>query len=134
CFKYCGMKYMSRRVAIITGGGNGIGAKVGRTLAAQGMQVVLADINDQAARQVAKDLGAPHEGIHVDVVSEQSVQDLFQRVETEFGPVSVLVCAAGLLIMPGGSRPLIKDTTLEIWEKSYAVNATGAFLCSREFL
>lgn len=125
---------MSSRVAIVTGGGNGIGAQVGRTLAAQGMTVVLADIKEQAAQQVASELGAPHDWAYVDVVNEQSVWDLFQRVETEIAPVSVLVCAAGLLIMPGGSRPLIKDTTLEIWEKSYDVNATGAFLCSREFL
>jgi len=44
------------------------------------------------------------------------------------------VCAAGLLIMPGGERPLIKDMTLDIWERSHAVNARGAFLCSREYL
>jgi NAD(P)-dependent dehydrogenase (short-subunit alcohol dehydrogenase family) len=58
---------------------------------------------------------------------------LFDRAEA-IGPVSALVCAAGLLILPGGERPLIKDMSLETWERSFAVNTRGAFLCSREFL
>jgi NAD(P)-dependent dehydrogenase (short-subunit alcohol dehydrogenase family) len=48
--------------------------------------------------------------------------------------VAVLVCVAGLLILPGGERPLIKDMTLDTWERSFAVNTRGAFLCSREYL
>ena len=59
----------------------------------------------------------------------------FDDIETRHGPISVLVSAAGLLLFQdNGERPLIKDTTLDIWERSFAVNARGVFLCGREFL
>ena len=70
-----------------------------------------------------------------DVSDEASVVAAFDDIETRHGPISVLVSAAGLLLFQdNGERPLIKDTTLDIWERSFAVNARGVFLCGREFL
>lgn len=123
------------RIAMITGGGRGIGERICIHMAQMGMRVVVADIDGGSARGVADALGrGGHEGHAVDVSDENAVASLFADVEERMGPVSVLVCAAGLLIMPGGERPLIKDMTLDIWERSHAVNARGAFLCSREYL
>lgn len=123
------------RIAIVTGGGRGIGERVCIHMAKMGMRVIVADIDGDNAQRVAQALGSGgHEGQAVDVSDETSVSSLFADVEGRIGPVSVLVCAAGLLIMPGGERPLIKDMTLDIWERSHAVNARGAFLCSREYL
>ena len=123
-----------RRLAVVTGGGRGIGEAVSRQLAAQGLGVIVADIDGSNAARVASGLGPGHAGLAVDVSDEASVARLFETVETSHGPVGVLVCAAGVLILPGGERPLIKDMTLDNWERSFAVNARGAFLCSREFL
>lgn len=122
------------RLAVVTGGGRGIGEAVCRQLAAQGLRVVVADIDGASAKRVAVSLGAGHAGFAVDVSDETSVRGLFDAVEAAHGPVAVLVCAAGVLILPGGERPLIKDMTLDNWERSFAVNARGAFLCSREYL
>lgn len=123
------------RVAVVTGGGRGIGAGICHHLVRSGHRVVVVDIDGDSARQVATDLGpGGHTSRRVDVSDEAAVSAAFDDIEATVGPVSVLVCAAGLLIMPGGERPPIKDMTLDIWERSHAVNARGAFLCSREFL
>ena len=122
------------RLAVVTGGGRGIGEAVCRQLAKQGLRIAVADIHGDNAQRVARDLGAGHAGYSVDVSDEKAVQSLFTQVESAQGPVAVLVCAAGLLILPGGDRPLIKDLDLDTWERSFAVNTRGAFLCSREYL
>lgn len=122
------------RLVIVTGGGRGIGEAVCRQLAQTGLRVVVADINGDNAQNVAASLGTGHYGKTVDVSDEASVVALFDEVEDAHGPVAALVCVAGVLILPNGVRPLIKDMTLENWERSFAVNTRGAFLCSREFL
>ena len=105
-----------------------------RQLATQGLRVAVADIDAANARRVADSLGTPHLAVTADVADESSVRAMFEQVEREGGPVAVLVNAAGLLILPGGQRPLIKDMTLDTWERSFAVNARGTFLCGREYL
>jgi NAD(P)-dependent dehydrogenase (short-subunit alcohol dehydrogenase family) len=122
------------RLALVTGGGRGIGEAVARRLAAEGLRVVVADIDGGNASRVSDSLGAPHAARTVDVADEAAVASLFDEVESTLGPVSVLICVAGILILPGGERPLIKDMTMDTWERSFAVNTRGAFLCSREFL
>jgi 3-oxoacyl-[acyl-carrier protein] reductase len=57
---------------------------------------------------------------------------LFNAVETELGPVAVLVVCAGISGYVGGKRPSLRETSLEGWNRVLAVNATGSFLCLRE--
>ena len=123
-----------QRLALVTGGGRGIGEAICRQLASQGLRVVVADIDGDNAARVARELGAGHAGETVDVADEAAVTGLFERVEATHGPIAVLVCVAGLLILPNGERPLIKDMTMDTWERSFAVNTRGAYLCSREYL
>ncbi|MEN9762271.1 MAG: hypothetical protein RI906_2097 [Pseudomonadota bacterium] len=122
------------RVALITGAARGIGAAVAARLARDGLTVALADIDQAGAAASAARLGAPHTAHAIDVADESSVKACFEAVEAQHGPVAVLVNVAGLLIMPGGERPLIGDLSLDIWERSMAVNARGSFLCAREYL
>ena len=123
------------RLALVTGGGGGIGATISQELAQAGYRVVVSDVDAGRARRVADELGAPHDARAFDVSDEASVVAAFDDIETRHGPISVLVSAAGLLLFQdNGERPLIKDTTLDIWERSFAVNARGVFLCGREFL
>lgn len=123
------------RLALVTGGGGGIGAAVCRELAGAGYRVVVSDLDEARARRVADELGPPHDACAFDVSNEASVESAFDGIESRHGPIAVLVSAAGLLLFQeNGERPLIKDTSLDIWERSFAVNARGVFLCGRAFL
>ncbi len=122
------------RVALVTGAAGGIGAAVAMRLARDGLKVALADLDLAGAQANAAQMGKPHGAYRIDVADESLVRACFDAVEAQLGPVAVLVNVAGLLIMPGGERPLIKDLDLDIWEKSMAVNARGSFLCARDYL
>lgn len=122
------------RLALVTGGGRGIGEAVCRRLAASGLRVVVADIDGGNARAVAQSLGEGHHFRQFDVSEEAAVEAVFDDIEGSIGPVAVLVCVAGVLLMPGGERSPIKDTTLEDWERTFAVNARSVFLCGRAYL
>ena len=125
------MNGQTGRVAVVTGAGRGIGAATARALANAGLGVVLAartreDIERQAAELAAT--GARVKAVICDVTSEASVDALAREAAT-LGPVAVLVNNAGA----AGSMPLPR-TSLEEWNRLLAVNATGAFLCTRTFL
>jgi NAD(P)-dependent dehydrogenase (short-subunit alcohol dehydrogenase family) len=120
-----------RGVAVVTGAGRGIGAATARALAAAGWSVALAartreQIEGQAAELESQ--GHRARAVVCDVTSEAGVDGLVTAA-AEMGPVSVLVNNAGA----AGSMPL-KRTTLEDWNRLMAVNATGAFLCTRAVL
>ncbi|MDQ3411403.1 MAG: SDR family NAD(P)-dependent oxidoreductase [Chloroflexota bacterium] len=119
------------RVAVVTGAGRGIGAATARALADAGFDmVVAARSRDQIERQAAEltAMGRRAKAVVCDVTSEASVQ-AFAREAAELGPVAVLVNNAGA----AGSMSLAR-TSLEEWNRLIAVNATGAFLCTRVFL
>jgi NAD(P)-dependent dehydrogenase (short-subunit alcohol dehydrogenase family)/enamine deaminase RidA (YjgF/YER057c/UK114 family) len=119
------------RVAVVTGAGRGIGAATSRALADAGLDVVLAArTREQVERQAAElaGRGTRAKAVVCDVTSEASVEAL-SREAAELGPVGVLVNNAGA----AGSMPLVR-TSLEDWNRLLAVNATGAFLCTRTFL
>jgi NAD(P)-dependent dehydrogenase (short-subunit alcohol dehydrogenase family) len=123
------------RIALVTGGGRGIGQEVCRVLAEAGLTVAAADIDAASARRSAADLpGAGHAGYPVDVADEEAVEALFEAVERDLGPVAVLVCNAGKLLLHEGRRPLIAETSLSNWQDMLGVNATGTFLCARALL
>jgi NAD(P)-dependent dehydrogenase (short-subunit alcohol dehydrogenase family)/enamine deaminase RidA (YjgF/YER057c/UK114 family) len=125
------MNPMAGRVAVVTGAGRGIGAATARALADAGLSIVVAARSrDQIERRSADlvALGHPAKAVVCDVTSEASVLSL-AREAADLGPVAVLVNNAGA----AGSTPLVR-TSLEEWNRLIAVNATGAFLCTRAFL
>lgn len=110
-----------RRLAVITGAARGIGRAIAELLVAQGANVVAADVEPP-------DLGGIH-GISIDVSDEASVDSGFSEIESEHGPVDILILNAGIFIV----EPLA-DTALESWRRTMAVNLDGAFLCARRAL
>ncbi|HEY6277522.1 MAG TPA: bifunctional aldolase/short-chain dehydrogenase [Streptosporangiaceae bacterium] len=120
---------LATRVALVTGGGSGIGRATAQRLAAEGACVVVADKDGAAAAEVAKGIGTADAAVAVtsDVTDEASVAAAVAAAALAFGGVDLVVNNAGLSI----SRPLA-ETTLADWDRQHDVMARGSFLVSRE--
>ena len=122
---------LSGRVALVTGGGRGLGEQIARGLAQAGAAVALGSRRREACEAVARELAAEHGArtlaLRLDVSSEDEVRAAVDRVEAELGPVDLLVNNAGT----SWGAPAV-DMPLEAWRKVMEVNVAGAFLCSRE--
>ncbi len=128
------MAQKDHRVALITGGNQGIGYAVAQRLAADGMKVV---INGQRADAVAKaaqtlsESGADAIGLVADVSKEEAVSRMFEEIQSRCGRLDVVFNNAGIAPRLAGRRVRVEDTPLEFWERTLAVNLTGTFLVSR---
>jgi rhamnulose-1-phosphate aldolase/alcohol dehydrogenase len=125
-------KELARRVALVTGGGSGIGRAVAQRLAAEGAHVAVADLDAESAKRVAdevtKGVGAGRAlGLAMDVTSEASVRAAFEATVLAWGGLDILVSNAGIAHSAPVDRMALAD-----WERSFAVNATGHFLVARE--
>jgi NAD(P)-dependent dehydrogenase (short-subunit alcohol dehydrogenase family) len=119
------------RVAVVTGGAQGIGAAIGRRLAEEGAALAIADV--QSGAELADELTAAGYraiSVQVDVASEPSVLEMFRTVESELGPVDVLVNNAGI----GTPVARITEMTTEEWELTLRINLTGTMMCTRTAL
>ena len=117
----------AQRVAVVTGGGTGIGAAAARALAADGWTVVVAGRHRSSLEAVAA--GAPGlDPVPADVTDEESVRALFATTVDRHGRVDLLFNNAGR-----SAPPVDLDThDLDTWNAVLAVNLSGAFLCTRE--
>jgi len=122
-------KPLAGRVALVTGGGSGIGRATAQRLAAEGACVVVADRDGESAQAVATGLGSADVAVAVtcDVTDEAGVADAFAVAALAFGGVDLVVNNAGLSI----SKPLL-ETTLADWDIQHDVMARGSFLVSRQ--
>ena len=111
------------KVAIITGGAQGMGAADARMLVAEGAKVVIADILDEPGQALADELGDAARYVHLDVSDEEQWQAAVDAAVTEFGKVNVLVNNAGIVQV----APL-KSLDVDKWNRVLAVNLTGAML------
>jgi NAD(P)-dependent dehydrogenase (short-subunit alcohol dehydrogenase family) len=119
------------KVALVTGGGRGIGAATARLLARQGTAVAVAARTEEEVKAVASGIrtaGGAALPLRLDVTDEESVGEVFERVRAELGPVDVVVNNAGT---PGVPLP-VADADPSDWRRVFDVNVTGAFLCARQ--
>jgi NAD(P)-dependent dehydrogenase (short-subunit alcohol dehydrogenase family) len=118
------------RRAIVTGAGSGIGRATAHRLAAAGARVLAADIDEAAASQTASAGQGELRPTQVDVTDEESVHALFGLADELWdGRVDILANIAGV-----GTTTTALDTSLEAWERTFAVNSRGTFLCCRAAL
>jgi rhamnulose-1-phosphate aldolase/alcohol dehydrogenase len=122
-------KPLAGRVAVVTGGGSGIGRAIAHRLAVEGACVVVADRDTAAASRVAAELGTSDVAVATgaDVTDAAAVADLMEQACLAFGGVDLVVNNAGLSV----SKPLL-ETTEEDWDRQHDVMAKGSFLVSRE--
>jgi 3-oxoacyl-[acyl-carrier protein] reductase len=117
-------------VALVTGGGRGIGAGIARELAAAGLRVAIADVSAEQSDDVARELGAV--AVQADVSDAASVSSMVARVERELGAIDLLVNNAGIT-NPADTPPLWDEDPAHWW-RVFEVNVRGAYLCCRAVL
>ncbi len=119
---------LAGRIALVTGGGSGIGAATAKRLAAEGACVVVADRDETAARHVAGEIGARDQSVAVavDVTDEEAIARAMNDAVLAFGGVDLVVNNAGLSL----SRSLF-ETTVADWDLQHDVMARGSFLVAK---
>lgn len=123
------MGRLDGRIAVVTGGGSGIGKAITKAFTDEGATVVIAARDLERLEATAKEIGGAVHAVRCDVTREADIEALFAQVDRDHGPVDILVNNAGLAA-PGPSQEL----DVERWNHVLAVNLTGAFLCSKHAL
>ncbi|MCQ8242260.1 SDR family NAD(P)-dependent oxidoreductase [Rhizosaccharibacter radicis] len=123
---------LRNKVAVVTGGGRGIGLACAEALAQGGARIVLVERDEEIARAGAATLEAAGAEVHwrrIDVTDAPALEEAAIAIEREIGPVDVLVCAAGIAI----SGIAAEDSTDAQWRQVIDVNLNGVFWSCRAF-
>ncbi|MBC8044484.1 MAG: SDR family oxidoreductase, partial [Rhizobacter sp.] len=124
---------LKNKIALITGGGSGIGLAIARRLAREGIHTVLAsrrrELVATAAATLTRETGATSIGIAVDVRSKASVQTMLTEVRKTFQTVDILINNSGI-----GTGALATDLAEEDWDRVMETNLKGAFLMTQAVL
>jgi 3-oxoacyl-[acyl-carrier protein] reductase len=126
------MKRLANKVAIVTGGGRGLGRIFSLAMADEGARIVAADILEKEAQQTAleiKNKGGSAISLKVDVTSEKETERMAEEAMKAFGRIDILINNAALYL--GIGRRPFYEISSEEWDKLMAVNLKGLFLCSK---
>jgi NAD(P)-dependent dehydrogenase (short-subunit alcohol dehydrogenase family) len=120
------------KIALVTGGGTGVGRAIAKALGAAGYTVIISGRREEVIRSAAAELGAETGtdflAISADVGNPSSVRALFDVISDTYGRLDLLVNNAGINV----PSVAIEDQTFEDWSAIVAANLTGAFLCSQQ--
>jgi sorbitol-6-phosphate 2-dehydrogenase len=123
-------KLLQDRIALVTGGAQGLGLAICQRLAQEGCHIAVADLNEAGAIQAAEGIASAFDrraiAIKVDVTDESQVEAMVNRTLLEFGRVDILVACAGILIAED-----ITEFPAEKWRAVLNVNLFGYFLCAK---
>jgi NAD(P)-dependent dehydrogenase (short-subunit alcohol dehydrogenase family) len=129
---------LNDQVAIVTGGGGGLGEGICLSMAKAGADVVVSDIREDLAREVAtkiEGLGRRAIAVKTDVTDADECQALVDTALRELGRLDILVCGAGTagieFMTPMDDAMAIENIPLETWDRTIDVNLKGVFLCVR---
>ncbi|MHB1225297.1 MAG: SDR family NAD(P)-dependent oxidoreductase [Gemmatimonadaceae bacterium] len=127
------MEGLKGRIAIVTGGGSGLGREFCIELSREGVRVVAADVDVEGAEETARmvaDAGGEAMVVEADVADATSVQAMVAAVVERFGTIDILVNNAGLV----GELKRVHEVSEESWDRVHSVDLKGVFLCSKHVL
>jgi len=120
------MERLQGKVAIITGGANGIGKATAEKFIAEGAQVAIWDIVNDKGEEAAKELGNNTKFYHVDTTSFEQVEKAAKQTYDHFGKIDILINNAGIT-----QDATLSKMTIEQWQKVIDVNLNGVFFCTK---
>jgi NAD(P)-dependent dehydrogenase (short-subunit alcohol dehydrogenase family) len=123
------MERLQDRVAVVTGGGSGIGLATVRRLAQEGAKVVVADLNEDTGKSAAEEVGGLF--VPTDVTSEDDVTALYAAAKQTYGAIHIAFNNAG--ISPPDDASIL-ETGLDAWKRVQEVNLTSVYLCCKHVI
>ena len=127
---------LEKKVAVITGAGAGIGRAAAIRFGAEGALVAVTDINEAAAAKVAEEIvagGGRAKAYLCDVMNQAQVEQVMKRIETDLGPIDILMNNAGGAIVGGKTQPF-EACTREYMDTLIGINLLGTLVCTRAVL
>lgn len=119
---------LQNKIAVITGGAQGIGAAISARFSEEGAKVVIADLNEEKSKALASQLNASY--VLCDVSNAEQVDHLFKKVIEQHGRLDILVNNAALVHHPDSNKNFL-ELTQAAWSRALEINLTGMFLCSQ---
>lgn len=123
------MIMLNGKIALITGGGRGIGRAIALVLAREGVRIAVAARTSEQVEQVAAEIGNGAIAVTCDVSDSESVTQMFAQTRERLGDVDILVNNAGI-----AESATLVNTTDDLWHRHLAINLSGTFYCTRAAL
>jgi NAD(P)-dependent dehydrogenase (short-subunit alcohol dehydrogenase family) len=125
------MNRLAGKVAVITGGGSGIGRAAAKIFAGEGARVVVAEIDGALGEASAQQAGGGARFVRTDVTDESSVSEMVRQARQEFGRIDVLLnCAGGSV----SEDKRVTEVDLKVWDHTIGLDLKGPFLCCRHVI
>lgn len=121
------------KIALVTGGGTGIGRAIANAFSKEGASVIVASRNKLNLKTVVKEIqdnGGKAVSFEVDISSHNQIKEMISYITAEFGRIDILVNNTGI----AGPTTGVVDLEIKDWNETLKINLTGAMLCSREVL
>ena len=117
---------LSDQVALVTGGGTGIGKAIAKAMLAEGAKVIIVGRKEEVLLKAQTELGSGSEIMVCDVTEESQVNKVYETIMSNYGKLNILINNAGI-----AARGKAYEMSYEMWKKVVDVNLNGAFLCAR---
>ena len=118
---------LSGQIALVTGGGTGIGKAIAKAMLAEGAKVIIVGRKEEILKEAQAELGSDVEMMTCDVTQEDQVKKVYANIMSNHGKIDILINNAGM-----AAKAKSYEMSYDLWKKVVDVNLNGAFLCARE--
>jgi len=118
---------LSGQIALVTGGGTGIGKAIAKAMLAEGAKVIIVGRKEEILKEAQAELGSDIEIMSCDVTQEDQVIKVYENIMSNHGKIDILINNAGM-----AAKAKSYEMSYDLWKKVVDVNLNGAFLCARE--